>query len=135
MSGRVIKLLSKRVLDFSFLSTSAVQTITLRRALPIVPFYYYWVGLRVHNKDIQTGSFTLELPNTLPFSGDPQEFTEGGTPALQIVVNSGTAVPSLLTDTHTNLGPYVKVIVRAAQGTAGNRLYAELSAVLFGRVP
>lgn len=135
MSGRIITILSKRVLDFSFLGTSAIQTITLRRALPIVPFYYYWLGVRVHNRDIVSGNFAIELPNTLPSSGDPQEFTEPGTPALQIILNSSTTAPSLQTDNTTNLGPYVKVVLRATQGTGGNRLYAELSAVLFARVP
>lgn len=135
MSGRIITLMRKSVWDFSFLATSGTQTITIRRSLPIVPFYYYWLGIRIHNIQIVTGNFVFELPNTLPSSADPQEFTEGGTPALTVTINSSTAAPSLLIDTHTNLGPYLKAVLRPTQGTGGNRLYLEMSAVLFSRIP
>jgi hypothetical protein len=132
----MVTLFRKQIFDFTFLGAGASQTITIKRALPIIPFYYYWLGVRCHNRVIPgSGSFTIQLPNTLPSSQDPQEFTESGTPQLLITVNSGTAVPSLQIDTTTFLGPYVKVQLIANQVTASQQLYAELSAVLFSRKP
>lgn len=135
MSGKVITILRKQTFDYTFLGASASETVTLHKALPVRPYYYYWLGLRVHNINIQTGNFVLGLPNTLPYSQDPQEFTQTGTPTLQLTVSSAATAPSLLIDSGSNLGPYLKIILTATQGTAGNRLYAEFSAVLFGRVP
>ncbi|HWB75741.1 MAG TPA: hypothetical protein VG755_12325 [Nannocystaceae bacterium] len=130
----MVTLFRKQIFDFTFLGVGS-QTITIKRSLAIIPFYYYWLGVRVHNRVIGTGSFTLNLPNTLPSSQDPQEFTESGTPALSVQITSGTAVPSLLIDTTTFLGPYVKVTMTATQVGAGQQLYTELSAVLFSRKP
>lgn len=130
----MVTLFRKQIFDFSFLGAST-QTITIKRALSIIPFYYYWLGVRVHNKSIGTGNFQLNLPNTLPSSQDPQEFTETAAPALSITIASGTAVPSLQIDTTTFLGPFVKVTLTATQLASGQQLYAELSAVLFSRKP
>lgn len=131
----MVTLFRKQIFDFTFLGAGASQTITIKRRLAIIPFYYYWVGLRVHNRVIGGGSFTLNLPNTLPSSQDPQEFTETGTPALTLTVNSATTPPALLIDTTTFLGPFVKVTLVANQVTASQQLYTELSAVLFSRKP
>src|SRR5690349_4839948 len=125
----------KQIFAFTFLGAGASQTITSKRRLPIIPFYYYWVGLRVHNRVIGGGSFTLNLPNTLPSSQDPQEFTETGTPALTLTVNSATTPPALLIDTTTFLGPFVKVTLVGNQLTPSQQLYTKLMPMLFSREP
>lgn len=123
------------------MSGTATQVVTIHRSLRIPPFYYYWLGVRVHNKSIGTGTFNVDLYQTLPSAQDPQEFTVGFapptfTPAMTVLINSGTAVPSLVTPvTSTNLGPYLRVVLRASTTGAAANLYAELSAVLHVRAP
>lgn len=141
MSGRIITLFRKLQLDATFLGASATQTIVIKRALKVPAFYYYWLGVRLHNRDIGLspptgGSFFVEAINTLPSSQDPQEFSALGTPPLQVTIANNTTppAPGLYTSTNSNQGPYFKVQIRAVQGTtAATRLYAELSAVLFVR--
>lgn len=140
MSGRIITLFRKRQFDYSFMTGSPAQIVTIHRSLRIPPFYYYWLGVRVHNKDIASGTFNIDLYQTLPSGQDPQEFTVGYapptfTPAMTVAINSGTTVPSLVTPvTSTNLGPYLRVVLRATTAAAG-KFYAELSAVLHVRAP
>ena len=142
MSGRMITLFRKRQIDMTFLGASATQTIVIRRALSVPPFYYYWLGVRLHNRDIVNptagGSIFVEALNTLPSAGDPQEFTVASPIPLQVQIqgSSTPGVPGLYTSTSSNQGPYFKIQIRAVQGSvAGSRLYAELSAVLFCRIP
>jgi hypothetical protein len=141
MSGRVITLFPKRAFDYTFLGPpNTTQVVTIHRALRIPPFYYYWLGVRVHNKDIVSGTMAVELYQTLPSSQDPQEFTVGYapptyTPAMAVSISSTGAAPALATPvTATNLGPYMRVVLRVTAPTAA-RLYAELSAVLHVRAP
>lgn len=140
MSGRIITLFRKQQFDFSFMTGSPAQIVTIKRSLKIPPFYYYWLGVRVHNKDIASGTFNVDLYQTLPSSQDPQEFTVGFapptfTPAMTVAINSATTAPSLVTPvTSSNLGPYLRVCLRATTAAAG-RFYAELSAVLHVRAP
>lgn len=140
MSGRIITLFRKQQFDFSFMTGSPAQIVTIKRNLKIPPFYYYWLGVRVHNKDIASGTFNVDLYQTLPSSQDPQEFTVGFapptfTPAMTVAINSATAAPSLVTPvTSSNLGPYLRVCLRATTASVG-RFYAELSAVLHVRAP
>jgi len=138
VSGRIITLFRKRQFDYTFMAGAPAQIVTIHRSLRVPPFYYYWLGVRVHNKDITSGVFNIDVYQTLPSSEDPQEFTVGYNPptfapAMTVAVNSGTAVPSLVTPvTALNLGPYLRVVLRATTSAAG-RFYAELSAVLHVR--
>jgi hypothetical protein len=137
-STRVITLFRKLQVDMTFLqTTSNTQIIVIKRALRINPFYYYWLGVRLHNRDIPSaggGQFFVEAFQTLPSSQDPQEFTNG-TSSLSVNVTGATAAPpSLYSATANNLGPFLKVQIRGVQGgTSGTRLYAEMSAVLLCR--
>jgi hypothetical protein len=101
----------------------------------MVPFYYYWLMLRVHKVDIVAGTFNLGCFNTLPSSQDPQEFSIATHNGLTINVIGSTPAGSLLTDTATFQGPYFKVVLTATQGFGAPpiRFYAELSAVLYAR--
>jgi hypothetical protein len=138
-SSRVITLFRKMQIDMTFLAAAGTQTIVIRRALRLNPFYYYWLGVRLHNRDIPTsggGSLFVETIPTLPSAQDPQEFSTTGTPPLQITI-SGTSTPAppgLYVATASNLGPFLKVQIRGLQGaTGGIRLYSEISAVLYCR--
>lgn len=130
---RVFNLLPKRAFDYTFLLGTTSSTLVVRRALKVPAFYYYWLGLRIHSKDIVAGNFTLQLFQTLPSAQDPQEFSiAAASMALQCL--AGDTPPTVKTTTTNNLGPYLKVSLLATQGgTAGQKLYAELSAVLYAR--
>lgn len=142
MSGKIITLFRKTAFDYTWMTASSTQVITIRRQAKVPPFYYYWMGVRVHNKDILNGGiFNVELYQTLPSAQDPQEFTVGYapptyTPAMAVPISSSGTAPFLATPvTATNLGPYFKVIVRATTTGSVGRFYAELSAVLHVRAP
>lgn len=142
MSGRIVTLFRKLQLDYTWMTASSTQVVTVRRQLKVPPFYYYWLGVRVHAKDIvNNGVFNVELYQTLPSSQDPQEFTVGYapptyTPAMAVAISSTGTAPFLATPvTSTNLGPYFKVIIRPTTGITIGRFYAELSAVLHVRAP
>jgi hypothetical protein len=132
-SVRVTNLFSKRVFDYTFLGVGST-TITLKRALKVPQFYYHWLALRIHNRDITNGSFTVQLFQTLPSNQDPQEFSAtSASLSLGCSQVSTDAPPLLKTTTGSNFGPYFKVVMSISQGTASAKLYAELSAVLYSR--
>jgi hypothetical protein len=106
---RVFNLLSKRSFDYS-----------------------YWMGLRIHNRDITNGTYTLQVFQTLPSRQDPQEFTAAAA-SMSLTCVAGDIPPALKVTTQLNLGPYFKVVLNIAQATASAKLYAELSAVLYAR--
>ncbi len=128
---RVFNLFSKRVFDYSFLPASTT-TITIRRALKVPQFYYYWMGLRIHNRDIVNGTYSLQVFQTLPSRQDPQEFSAAAA-SMTLTCAAADAPPALKTTTLNNLGPYFKVVMSITQGTASARFYAEMSAVLYAR--
>ncbi len=134
--ARLYSLFGKKVFDFTFLAGSSSTTVVIRRALKLSPFYYYWFGLRIHNRDIQlaTSSFSLQFFNTLPHPGDPQEFS-ATTASVSLSCASTDSPPALKLATTNNLGPYFKVsmVVTQGAGAAPQRLYAELSGVLLAR--
>jgi hypothetical protein len=130
---RMFTLIPKRAFDYTFLIATRQQTVVIRRALAVPRFYYYWLALRIHNKDIASGNFTLQLFETLPSAQDPQEFS-AASPSMSLQCLAGDAPPTVKTTTTTNLGPYFKVTLLATQGgVTGDKLYAELSAVLYAR--
>lgn len=132
-SVRVFTLFSKKVFDYSFLA-AGTTTITLKRALKVPRFYYHWLALRIHNRDITNGSFTVQLFQTLPSAQDPQEFSAGSA-SLTVGCSqiAGDAPPALKTVTGSNFGPYFKAVMSITQGTTSAKLYAEMSAVLYAR--
>ncbi|MBK6923452.1 MAG: hypothetical protein IPH07_39055 [Deltaproteobacteria bacterium] len=135
--AQAITLFDKTIFGFSFLAASGSQTIILERALPVIPFYYLWLGVRCHNRDFggSSGSMIVEGYTTLPSDEDPAEFTNTAAPNLSVTSNNATAVPSLALATNSAMGPFIKFQLRALQPTGATRCYAELSAVLYGRAP
>jgi hypothetical protein len=133
--AEVLELFPKRAFDYTFMQAGGPpQVIVIARALRVIPFYYYWLMVRVHNININAGTFQLGCYNTLPSAEDPREFSSPTVSALNIVISASTPV-GLLTDSTSFLGPFFKVVLTATQsGTPpNNRFYAELSAVLYGR--
>jgi hypothetical protein len=135
-TAQLIKVFDKTIFDFSFLAAGGTQTIILERALPVIPFYHLWLGVRCHNRDFGggTGSMVIEAFSTLPSDEDPAEFTSTSAPNLSITVANAASVPSLGLATAEGMGPFIKLQIRALQQTgSATRCYAELSGALYGR--
>jgi hypothetical protein len=136
-NSRLYELVPRQLFDFSFLEDATSMTTVIHCALPLSPFYNYWVGLRIHGRDISlaSASFTLRCFSTLPHPQDPQEFTVAS-PLISLTCAQSDSVPKLKIATASNFGPYFKVDLLAQQGTVSimdNNFYAELSAVLLAR--
>lgn len=134
--ARLYSLFGKRQFDYTFLAAGNTS-IVIRRALKLSPFYYYWFGLRIHNRNIQlSGSaFNLQFFQTLPNGGDPQEFSSAAA-SITLSCTVTDTPPALKLNTTSNLGPYFKVVLQIVQGSGGVvpvQLYAELSAVILAR--
>lgn len=133
---QVITIFDKTIFDFSFLAVGGSQVVIIERAMPTVPFYSLWLGIRCHNRDFGSGSIVIEGFNTLPSDEDPAEFTNSAAPNLSVTINSSTSAPSLTLATASAMGPFVKFQLRAQQASSGvTRCYAELSGVVYGRAP
>lgn len=134
-SARVIELFGKRAFDYTFLNASTNRQVIIRRALRVVPFFYYMLIVRVHQVDIQAGNFNLAVFNTLPSRQDPQEFSSPASTSMSISVTSTASPGDIIIDTDSQEGPFFKIVLTATQGTGTVpiRLYAELSAVLYCR--
>lgn len=134
--ARAFSLFRKRAFDYTFLGTGASEAITIHRALPVVPYYYYWLGLRIHNVDIQAtpAGFNVWCYQTLPHPQDPQEFTNTS-PSMVVSCGGSDSAPSVKISSNQFFGPYFKVVLDVFQdaGAPPVQLYAELSAVLLAR--
>lgn len=135
MDANLIPIFEKRRFDFSFLTGTATHQVTLASALSLIHYKSVFLMIRVHELTISTGqSFLFTLENTLPSDEDPQEFTDTSSFILSVSIPSGTTAPKLLSGSGTNPLAFGKLVLTAAQGSAGGTpLYAELSACLLGR--
>ena len=134
MSGIIIPVLDKRIFEFSFLGTSGTQDVVLQSAIDVSSFYRVRLLVRVHSITATTGNFAFKLLHTLPSDSDPQEFTisSGGSEFLTLT-GITSASPNIKTATATDPQAFLKLVLTATQGTSGNTLYGEFSAVLVGR--
>ncbi len=134
--AQLITLFEKTIFDLSFLAVGETKTIILIRALPVIPFYYMWMGIRCHQRDFGSGSGSMIVEgfNTLPSDEDPAEFTNTAAPTLSATIVTATAVPSLTISTATGMGPFIKLQLRALQATGtAQKCFTELSGVAYGR--
>lgn len=132
MAGLIIPILDKRVFEFGFLGTAATQDIVLHPAADITSYYRVKLLVRVHAITATTGNFQFRLFNTFPSEQDPQEFTDST--AIGAALSISTSSPSIVVaNAVTDAQAFLKIVLRATQGTAGNTLYGEFSAALLLR--
>jgi len=136
MSGTIIQILEKRSFEFSFLGTSATQDVVIHPAVDVTSFYRVRLLVRIHSITTTTGNFKFILNNTFPSEQDPQEFTDSTNTFLTTgnITAAGTP-PNIFNIAVSSTDPqaFLKVILRATQGTSGNTLYGEFSAALLLR--
>jgi hypothetical protein len=140
MAGILVPILPITPFDFSFLLTGTNKTIVLQPALNVTEFYYGRLIVRIHEIDMNTsGTPSIEIGayNTDPSDADPRDFAlTTSTLSVSITGVTPQAVGSLVTDTDTDLFPWLKIYAKGTQGTAsGGRIFAVLSADLLLREP
>ena len=132
MPGVIIPILDKRVFEFSFLGNAATQDVVLHPAVDIISYLKVKVLVRVHSITATTGNFQFRLFNTFPSEQDPQEFTDST--AVGSATSITTASPNIVVaNSTTDAQAFLKIVLRATQGTSGNTLYGEFSAALLLR--
>lgn len=124
----IFPVLDKRVFEFSYLGNSATQDIVIQSAIPVYDFYRVRLIVRVHSITATSGNFVFKLQHTLPSEQDPQEFTN--TTDFLTTSSITDASPNIKTVTGTDPQAFLKLVLRATQGTSGNTLYGEFSAVM-----
>ncbi len=133
MSGLIIPILEKRVFELSFLGNAATQDIVIHPAVDTTSYYRVKLLVRIHNITATTGNFKFNVYNTFPSEQDPQEFVDAST----LFITGGaitTASPNIYSPaSSTDPTAFLKVVLRATQGTSGNTLYGEFSAALLLR--
>lgn len=127
----LLPVLDKRVFEFSYLGTAATQDVVIQPAIDCSAFYRVRLVVRVHSITATTGNFVFKLQHTLPSEQDPLEFTD--TTDFLTTASITNASPNIKTITGTDPQAFLKITVRATQGTSGNTLYGEFSAVLVMR--
>lgn len=133
MAGVIIPILEKRVFEYGYLGASpAFQEVVLHPAVDISAFFRVKLLVRVHSITATTGNFQFRFYNTFPSEQDPQEFTDST--SIGTVTTITTASPNIVVaNTTTDAQAFLKIVLRASQGTAGNTLYGEFSAALLCR--
>lgn len=125
----IIPVMEKRVFEFGFLGTAGTQDVVIHPALDVSDFFRVRLIVRVHSISATTGNFNFKFQHTLPSEQDPQEFTDS-TADFMATGAITTASPNIKTVTSTDPQGFLKLILRATQGTSGNTLYGEFSAVV-----
>ena len=135
MSSSLISVIPQTRYDFTFLAQSATKTIVVQRAMPVVPFYYGTLLVRVHELDLgANASIKLEALTTDPSSSDPQEFTVSTASGLTITIDDSNSAGDLEIDIDSPLGPYLKFSIIGTQSpSAPVNVWAEISADFIGR--
>jgi hypothetical protein len=124
----ILPVLEKRIFEFSFLGNAATQDIVLQPAIDVSGHYRVRLIVRVHAINAVSGNFVFKLQHTLPSDQDPQEFTD--TTDFLTTASITNASPNIKTITGTDPQAFLKLVLRATQGTSGNTLYGEFSAVM-----
>lgn len=133
MAGLIIPILDKRVFEYGYLGASpAFQEVVIHPAVDITAYYRVKLLVRVHSISATTGNFQFRFYNTFPSEQDPQEFTDAT--AVGSAISITTASPNIVVaNSTTDAQAFLKIVLRASQGTANNTLYGEFSAALLCR--
>jgi len=99
MSGYVIPIVDKRILDFSTLATSATQTIVLADRVDVMRWAELTLCVRIHAHSLAGGSGEIRV-RASPQSCSAEEpgtiFVDTASIAAEIVIDSTTPQPAFL---------------------------------------
>lgn len=128
MSGIIVPIVDKRIFEYSYLGGAATQDIVLHPAVDVGNWYRVRAVVLVHQITATSGNFVVKLQHTFPSENDRQEFVD--TTDFLATASITGASPNIKTISGTDPQAYLKVLLRATQGTANHTLYAELSVYL-----
>ncbi len=128
MSGIIVPICEKRIFEFSYLGTAGIQDVVLHPAVDVGAWFRVRAVALVHQITATSGNFVIKLQHTFPTEHDRQEFVD--TTDFLTTANITTASPNIKSISGTDPQGYLKVILRATQGTSGNTLYGEFSVYL-----
>lgn len=131
MSGIMVPVLEKRIFEYSYLGTAATQDVVINPAVDVGAWYRVRLVVLVHQISATSGNFVFKLQHTFPTEQDRQEFVD--TTDFLTTASITNASPNIKTISGTDPQGYLKILLRATQGTSGNSLYAEFSAYLILR--
>lgn len=131
MSGIIVPVLEKRIFEYSYLGTAATQDVVINPAVDVGAWYRVRLVVLVHQISATSGNFIFKLQHTFPTEQDRQEFVD--TTDFLTTASITNASPNIKTISGTDPQGYLKILLRATQGTSGNSLYAEFSAYLILR--
>lgn len=135
-SATIIPFLERRTFTFSTLkptvATASDMNVVLCPALCILDYYRVRLSVRVHSLSLSSGqSLRISLYGTLPSEEDPAtDFDDLLTPLTYVDITSSTTAPSLTTATASDPDAYIKIMLKATQGSSMATLSAQLSACL-----
>jgi hypothetical protein len=116
------------VFEYGYLTGAATQDVVINPAIDVGAWYRVRLVVLVHQITATTGNFVFKLQHTFPSDADRQEFVD--TTDFLTTASITSASTNIKTITGTDPQAYLKLILRATQGTSGNTLYAEFSAYL-----
>ena len=127
MAGIIVPIIEKRVFEYGYL-TSGFQDVVLHPGVDVGNWYRVREVVLVHQIVATTGNFVVKLQHAFPCESDRQEFVD--TTDFLTTASITNASPNIKTITGTDPQGFLKVILRATQGTSGNTLYGEFSVYL-----
>lgn len=141
MSGTIVNLLERRRLEFSYLTGSASQSVTLIPSINACGYGFVALYARLHARSMAVGqSLTFSLYNILPSDEDAREFVEtdvAGNPVscldLTVTTSLPSADPGMYSNSTSSTGPFLKLGMKATQASSPATFYAEISLVLLMR--
>ena len=129
MTGIIVPVLEKRIFEYSYLGNSpANQDVVISPAVDVGAWYRVRLVVLVHQINVTSGNFVFKLQHTFPSEQDRQEFVDPTD--FLTTANITNTSPNIKTISGTDPQGYLKIILRANQGTAGDSLYGEFSAYL-----
>jgi hypothetical protein len=123
VSGDVISLVPKRLVDFSMLPLGATQDLVLADRVDLRAWPGVTMLARVHSHTLGNGAGTIvifALPIGHTFEDPGVNFVGSLVPPSQAVINSTTPSPGYLTSAALSIGPQARIVARGTRAAAGS---------------
>jgi hypothetical protein len=136
MAGEIIKILPKRLFNFSGLAVGSTQVVTVAERVDISRYIDCMVALRSHGTDLSGGTITFDVYGDGYTLTDPSLTFRTSAPLFASITVPGfpASTPQLRTFGGTARGEFAALQVTATR-TAPNPLLATISIDLILREP
>jgi hypothetical protein len=136
MAGKILRLVNKRVIDFSNCATGTGPVYVLLERIDLSQYIDAMLAVRVHAVNVAGSSFmTIDLYGDGYTDDDPGIlFVTNGTYFSSTIINSAVIAPTLLTYGGTVAGHYGRLVANGGKNSAG-ACSATISVDLILRTP